>query len=51
VVSIDDETNVAVIKTGKSTTLEVHRQVLTKVMDDEVEADETPASKSTSKKS
>ena len=51
VVSIDDETNVAVIKTGKSTTLEVHRQVLTKLMDDEVEAEEKPASKSTSKKS
>ena len=49
-VSIDDETNVAVIKTGKSTTLEVHRQVLTKVIEDEVPADDA-SSETTSKKS
>ena len=42
-VSIDDDTNVAVIKTGKSTTLEVHRQVLTKVIEDEVVADDSSA--------
>ena len=48
--SIDDDTNVAVIKTGKSTTLEVHRQVLTKVIEDEVPADDA-SSETTSKKS
>jgi preprotein translocase subunit YajC len=42
-VSIDDDTNVAVIKTGKSTTLEVHRQVLTKVIEDEVASDDASA--------
>ena len=49
-VSIDDDTNVAVIKTGKSTTLEVHRQVLTKVIEDEVVSDDASSEK-TSKKS
>ena len=49
-VSIDDDSNVAVIKTGKSTTLEVHRQVLTKVIEDEVPADDA-SSETTSKKS
>lgn len=49
-VSIDDDTNVAVIKTGKSTTLEVHRQVLTKVIEDEVPADDA-STEETSKKS
>lgn len=49
-VSIDDDTNVAVIKTGKSTTLEVHRQVLTKVIEDEVASDDASAEE-TSKKS
>lgn len=49
-VSIDDDTNVAVIKTGKSTTLEVHRQVLTKVIEDEVPADDA-SSETTTKKS
>ena len=37
VVSIDDETNVAVIDAGKGTTLRVHRQVLTKVVEDETQ--------------
>ena len=49
-VSIDDDTNVAVIKTGKSSTLEVHRQVLTKVIEDEVPADDA-STEETSKKS
>ena len=49
-VSIDDDTNVAVIKTGKSTTLEVHRQVLTKVIEDEVASDDASVEE-TSKKS
>ena len=35
VVAIDDETNVATIDAGSGTTLRVHRQVLTKVVDDE----------------
>ena len=48
-VSIDDDTNVAVIKTGKSTTLEVHRQVLTKVIEDEVPADDASSEKTTKK--
>ncbi len=38
VVDIDDDTNVATIDAGGGTTLRVHRQVLTKVVDDEVEA-------------
>ena len=48
-VSMDDDTNVAVIKTGKSTTLEVHRQVLTKVIEDEVPADDASSEKTTKK--
>jgi preprotein translocase subunit YajC len=47
--SIDDDTNVAVIKTGKSTTLEVHRQVLTKVIEDEVPAGDASSEKTTKK--
>ena len=44
VVSIDDETNVAVIDAGSGTLLRVHRQTLTKVVEDEVQAEtETPA--------
>ena len=44
VVSIDDDTNVAVIDAGSGTLLRVHRQTLTKVVEDDapVEAD-TPA--------
>lgn len=49
VVDIDDETNVATIDAGGGTTLRVHRQVLTKVVDEEpsevaaeTEADDTP---------
>ena len=41
VVSIDDETNVATIDAGSGTTLRVHRQVLTKIVEDEpVESEE-----------
>lgn len=44
VVSIDDETNVAVIDAGSGTLLRVHRQTLTKVVEDEVQAEtEAPA--------
>lgn len=35
VVSIDDETNVAVIDAGNGNHLRVHRQTLTKVVEDE----------------
>lgn len=35
VVDIDDDTNVATIDAGSGTLLRVHRQVLTKVVDDE----------------
>lgn len=35
VITIDDETNVATIDAGGGTTLRVHRQTLTKVVDDE----------------
>lgn len=41
VVDIDDETNIATIDAGKKTLLRVHRQVLTKVIDDEVEPSES----------
>jgi preprotein translocase subunit YajC len=37
VVSIDDDTNVATLDVGKGVTLKVHRQTLSKVMDDESE--------------
>ena len=39
-VSVDDETNVAVIDTGDGTLLKVHRQTLTKVVEDEPQAEE-----------
>lgn len=35
VVDIDDDTNVATIDAGSGTTLRVHRQVLTKIVEDE----------------
>ena len=37
VVSIDDDTNVAVIDAGSGTLLRVHRQTLTKVVDDDAQ--------------
>ncbi len=37
-VSIDEESNVATIDAGSGTTLKVHRQVLTRVVEDEPEA-------------
>lgn len=37
VVSLDDETNIATIDAGSGTTLRVHRQVLTKIVEDEPE--------------
>ena len=44
VVSIDDDTNVAVIDAGSGTLLRVHRQTLTKVVEDETqEESEAPA--------
>lgn len=39
-VSLDDETNVAVIDAGDGTLLKVHRQTLTKVVEDEPAAKE-----------
>jgi len=44
-ISIDEDTNVAVIDAGEGTLLKVHRQTLTKVVDDEPiedEAESTP---------
>lgn len=35
VVDIDDDTNVAVLNVGKGVKIRVHRQTLTKVLDDE----------------
>ena len=35
VVSLDDETNVAVLDAGKGVKLSLHRQTLTKILDDE----------------
>lgn len=46
VMSIDDDTNVATIDAGSGTVLRVHRQVLTKVIDDEPEALEETAESS-----
>lgn len=45
-VSIDDETNVAVIDAGSGTLLKVHRQTLTKVVDDEEPVEEETESSS-----
>lgn len=42
VVSIDDDTNIAIIDAGGGTLLRVHRQTLTRVVEDEV-VEETPA--------
>ncbi len=42
VVSIDDDTNIAVIDAGGGTLLRVHRQTLTRVVEDEV-AEESAA--------
>jgi preprotein translocase subunit YajC len=43
-VSIDDDTNVAVIDAGSGTLLKVHRQTLTKVVEDEPQPEtEAPA--------
>jgi preprotein translocase subunit YajC len=39
VVSIDDDTNVAVLDVGKGVKLSVHRQTLTKIVDDEEPAE------------
>lgn len=39
VVSLDDETNVAVLDVGKGVLISVHRQTLTKIMDDEEPAE------------
>lgn len=46
VMSIDDETNIATIDAGSGTVLRVHRQVLTKIVQDEPEALEEPAESS-----
>jgi preprotein translocase subunit YajC len=57
VVSIDDDTNVAVIDAGSGTLLRVHRQTLTKVVEDEQQpeseasADDTEASTTDNKDS
>jgi preprotein translocase subunit YajC len=52
VVSLDDDTNVAVLDVGKGVKLNVHRQTLTKVIDDEpVEVSAKAPAKSTTKKS
>ena len=45
-VSIDDETNVAVIDAGDDTLLKVHRQTLTKVVEDEPQGEEEAESPS-----
>jgi preprotein translocase subunit YajC len=48
--SIDDDTNIAIIDTGDGTTLRVHRQTLSKVVDDRVDDDsesESPSESST----
>jgi preprotein translocase subunit YajC len=44
IVSIDDETNVAVIETTPGTQLRIHRQTILKVVEDEVEAEDTEVS-------
>jgi len=45
VVDINDDTNVAVLNVGKGVKIRVHRQTLTKVLDDEP-TDGSPAEKS-----
>jgi preprotein translocase subunit YajC len=41
VVELDDETNVATLDVGNGVTIKVHRQTVTKVVDDEVAQDES----------
>ncbi len=48
VVSLNDETNVATLDVGNGVTLNVHRQTLTKVMDEEQSADESEKESSAS---
>ena len=43
VVDLDDETNIATIDAGSGTTLRVHRQVLTKIVEQEPEQTVTEA--------
>ena len=43
VVDLDDETNIATIDAGAGTTLRVHRQVLTKIVEEEPEQTVTEA--------
>ena len=43
VVHLDDETNIATIDAGSGTTLRVHRQVLTKIVEEESEPTVTEA--------
>ena len=43
VVDLDDETNIATIDAGSGTTLRVHRQVLTKIVEEEPEQTVTEA--------
>ncbi|KRO39410.1 MAG: hypothetical protein ABR66_06710 [Microbacteriaceae bacterium BACL25 MAG-120322-bin65] len=47
VIDLDDETNVATLDVGKGVTIKVHRQTLTKVIEDEPveEAPAKPAAK------
>jgi preprotein translocase subunit YajC len=45
VVDIDDETNIATLDVGKGVKIKVHRQTLTKVVEDE-QVEATPAASS-----
>jgi len=53
-VEIDDDTNVATLDIGKGVTIKVHRQTVSKVVDDEVPtpaAEETDAANTSDEKS
>ena len=46
-VDLDDENNVATLDVGKGVTIKVHRQTLTKVVEEETSETPTPADDST----
>lgn len=48
-VDLDDENNVATLDVGKGVTIKVHRQTLTKVVEEETSETPTPADDSTEK--
>jgi preprotein translocase subunit YajC len=51
VLELDDENNVATLDVGKGVTIKVHRQTLTKVVEEETSDAEAPAEEASDKSS